>query len=234
MRADEETYRRMKQIHEMGTRMQQDEPVLMSRLEELERWEHLHPQRRHQLMCYFEGPPWGERGAELSEPASRRAQSLWQHHPEVRPVLTPVVTQVPCAAFVRIVNRLVLQGERQVDWEGWLECEPTLAGQWRQELMQGAGQFNEPRHALRDAVLWARHLEGGAEAWLAFARSFKRAWRRGSAPDEDALHLYLDHAVMEPQEVEQVVAALAESGHGKVVDEMARALRRRRHPASSG
>ncbi len=156
-------------------------------------WEQLHTQHQSQATEEINESAASKSFADYPESWSQDVADLWIEQVVPRQVLAPWISAYPCSAFLKPVEQLVESGHRQIDWQAWMDWAPSLRNVWRELVSIRAKLFNDTEQALPYALLWAREFEGGRDAWLAFARAFKRAWRRQSNQDQDALHIFTQH-----------------------------------------
>lgn len=156
-------------------------------------WEQLHTQHQSQAAEEINKSAASKSFAEYPENWSEDVADLWFEQVVPRQVLAAWVSAYPCPAFLKPVEQLVESEHRRLDWQAWMSWEPSLRNVWRDLVSTRAILFNDATQALPYALLWVREFEGGHEAWLAFARAFKRAWRRQSHQDQDALHIFTQH-----------------------------------------
>jgi len=133
--------------------------------------------------------------------------ALWTRA-ELRSSLQRVIGHHPCPEFLRPLTRHVRRTSTfwWVDWEAWIREYPSLAPEMGNLARDAAGRFNSLDLAVDGGITWARHFEGGEDAYRAIALALNRADRKAHAvmpttavvwsESERIRHDFEDHGVL--------------------------------------
>ena len=181
--------------------------LLITHFVRLDTWPTLHQRERYALARDNDRLLLEYQHVRVSDALAAWLRERWSQHVVPREHLQPWIVASPHADLVPAIRGLVRGGVRRLDWEAWLAVEPTLRGEWVELVSQNAGRFNTPGVALHEALAWARHLDGGEEAWAAFARCLKRTSRRNDPAYDEALHVFTCHRWLTLEERDEVLRA---------------------------